>query len=185
MKAVDSFESLVCCLCSQNSSVRQVNSTINLIKRKFGVAVPFEDGSTAYTFPSPERLAKTSVGQLRSVRALAYRAKYVRATAKMIERGDLDLEELRKAPYEESRGVMMEVPGVGPKVADCFLLYGLGVDEAAPVDRWIHRIVARLYFNGRRISKEKAASFLRDRFRPWAGYAQVYLYHYARVNRVV
>ena len=79
----------------------------------------------------------------------------------------------------------MELPGIGPKVADCFLLYGLGQTEAAPVDIWIHRIVRKLYFHNAKVSTEKVAKFLRDRYGPWAGYVQLYLYHYARKTRLV
>jgi len=78
----------------------------------------------------------------------------------------------------------MELPGIGPKVADCFLLYGLGKTEAAPVDIWIHRIVRKLYFNGANVSTEKVARLLRERYGRWAGYVQLYLYHYARKTRL-
>ena len=75
---------------------------------------------------------------------------------------------------------LLDLPGVGPKVADCFLLYGLGRLEAAPVDVWIHRIVSELYFKGRKVSRLMTARFLRERFGEWAGYAQLYLFDYAR-----
>jgi len=78
----------------------------------------------------------------------------------------------------------MELPGIGPKVADCFLLYGLGKTEAAPVDIWIHRIVRKLYFHGASVSAEKVARFLRERYGMWAGYVQLYLFHYARKTRL-
>ena len=57
--------------------------------------------------------------------------------------------------------------------------------EAAPVDIWIHRIVRKLYFHGANVSTEKAAKFLRERYGPWAGYVQLYLFHYARKTRLV
>jgi len=67
-------------------------------------------------------------------------------------------------------------------VADCSLLYGLGKTESAPVDIWIHRTVRKLYFEGASVSTEKVARFLRERYRSWAGYAQLYLFHYARMT---
>jgi len=185
MRASNPFESLVCCLCSQNSSVRQVNATANEIRRRFGMAIALEDGTVGYAFPRPEKLASMPVTRLRSIRPLAYRAKYVLTASRMISRGDLDLDGLRRTTYEEARKLIMQVPGIGPKVADCFLLYGLGMDEAAPVDRWIHRIVSRHYLRDRKVSKEGAARLLRERFGRWAGYAQLYLYHYARSKRMI
>jgi N-glycosylase/DNA lyase len=104
--------------------------------------------------------------------------------ARRVRDGELDLEDLRNQDYEKAKERLMDLPGIGPKVADCFLLYGLGKTEAAPVDIWIHRIVRKLYFHGARVSTEKVASFLRERYGHWAGYVQLYLFHYARKTRL-
>jgi N-glycosylase/DNA lyase len=80
--------------------------------------------------------------------------------------------------------MLLELPGVGPKVADCFLLYGAGYLQAAPVDICIHRIVSRFYFRGGKVSRMKTAAFLREHFHEWAGYAQLYLFDYARTVKV-
>jgi N-glycosylase/DNA lyase len=105
--------------------------------------------------------------------------------ARRVRDGELDLEDLRNQDYEKAKERLMDLPGIGPKVADCFLLYGLGKTEAAPVDIWIHRTVRKLYFEGASISTEKVARFLRERYRSWAGYAQLYLFHYARMTRLM
>jgi N-glycosylase/DNA lyase len=111
---------------------------------------------------------------------MGYRAKPVVLVSRMIANGELDLTELTKQTYENAVNLLLELPGVGPKVADCFLLYGAGCLEAAPVDVWIHRVVTKLYFRGRKVSRLKTARFLRERYREWAGYAQLYLFDYAR-----
>jgi N-glycosylase/DNA lyase len=98
----------------------------------------------------------------------------------MIINDELDLEALSRQTYENAHASLLELPGVGPKVADCFLLYGVGRLESAPVDVWIHRIVSKLYFGGKKVSRLMTARFLRQRFGEWAGYAQLYLFDYAR-----
>lgn len=185
MRASDPFESLTCCLCSQNSSVRQVNSTMRLIRQRFGELIALPDGTYVHAFPSPSTLAKVPTRRLATLRPLAYRAKYIANAARLVSKGKLDFERLRQMPYESARESLIEIPGIGPKVADCFLLYGLGNSYAAPVDRWIHRIVSRMYFGGQKVSVAKAASFLRQRYGPWAGYVQLYLYHYARLRKII
>lgn len=111
---------------------------------------------------------------------MGYRAKPVIEVSKMIYGNEIQLEELEKCSYEEAFDSLLDLPGVGPKVADCFLLYGLGKMEAAPVDVWIHRIVSKLYFKRKKITRPTAARFLRERFGDWAGYAQLYLFDFAR-----
>jgi N-glycosylase/DNA lyase len=102
----------------------------------------------------------------------------------MIANNELKLEDFRKCSYEEALEILLQFYGVGPKVADCFLLYGVGRMDAAPVDVWMHRIVTELYFKGRKVSRVKTASFLRERFGGWAGYAQLYLFDYARRRKL-
>jgi len=180
MRASNLFESLICSICSQHASVKMWNLMAQLIKRTYGEQITFQDGTIFYTFPRPEKLSEASERDLGSICNTGYRAGYITAASKLIADGELNLDHLKNSPYDVARGRLMEVPGVGPKVADCFLLYGIGCTQAAPVDVWMHRIVSKLYFDNARISKEKAAKFLRDRFREWAGYAQIYLFHYAR-----
>jgi len=180
MQASNPFESLICSVCSQHASVKMWNLMAQLIKRTYGERMTFPDGAVFHTFPKPEKLSAALEQDLESICKTGYRAKYITAASKLIVEGRLNLNHLRNSPYYTARKKLMEVPGVGPKVADCFLLYGVGCTEAAPVDIWMHRIVSKLYFDNTRISKEKAGKFLRDRFHKWAGYAQIYLFHYAR-----
>jgi N-glycosylase/DNA lyase len=111
---------------------------------------------------------------------MGYRARSVVEVSRMITDGRFRLAELANLSYDEAQARLIELPGVGPKVADCFLLYGAGRLEAAPVDLWIHRIVSKLYFGKRKVSKLKTGRFLRERYGEWAGYAQLYLFDYAR-----
>jgi len=180
MRGTDYYQALISSILSQNNSVRLWNRTARLMMQYFGRRVSFPDGSSSFLFPEVEVLAKLNPRVLRSKTSMGYRAKPVVQVSRMIINGDLDLTGLTKQPYERAMSSLLELPGVGPKVADCFLLYGAGSLEAAPVDVWIHRIVSKLYFRGRKVSRLKTARFLRERYREWAGYAQLYLFDYAR-----
>jgi N-glycosylase/DNA lyase len=180
MRGTDPYESLIFSILSQNSSAQKMNKTARLLMQHYGSKVVLPDGSTHYLFPTAEALAKSTARQLRERTSMGYRAKSVLEVSKQVASNAVRLDQLARLPYEEAMEVLLELRGVGPKVADCFLLYGLGRLEAAPVDVWIHRIVSRLYFNGRKISRLMTARFLRERFARWAGYAQLYLFDYAR-----
>jgi N-glycosylase/DNA lyase len=180
MRGTNPYESLMFSILSQNSSAQKMNKTARLLMKHYGSKVEFPDGSVHFLFPTAETLAKSTARQLRARTSMGYRAKSVVEVSKLVSRSAGRLGQLALYPYEEAMQMLLELPGVGPKVADCFLLYGLGQLEAAPVDVWIHRIVSKLYFKRRKISRLMTARFLRERFGEWAGYAQLYLFDYAR-----
>jgi N-glycosylase/DNA lyase len=178
------FESLISSISTQHNSIVLWTKSVKLIRDTFGTPVHLSDGSTIHLFPKPDALASAREQDLERT-GLAYRTKYIIEAARRVRNGELNLEELQRQSYETAKMKLMELPGIGPKVADCFLLYGLGKMEAAPVDIWIHRIVRKLYFHGASVTTEKVARFLRERYGPWAGYVQLYLFHYARKTRLV
>jgi len=184
MRGNNLFESLICSISTQHNSVVLWNKSVKIMRDIYGRAARLPDGSTIHLFPRPEVLASASEHDLEDT-GLAYRAKYMIEAARRVRDGELNLEQLRDRDYETAKAKLMELPGIGPKVADCFLLYGLGKTEAAPVDIWVHRIVRKLYFHDANVSSEKAGKFLRERYGRWAGYVQLYLFHYARKTRVV
>lgn len=180
MRGTNLYESLICSILSQNNSVLLWNRTARLLMKLYGRRVKFPERPTQFLFPKPEAIARLSPRELRSKTSMGYRAKPVVQVSRLVVRNELKLEDLTKLPYDKAVELLLELPGVGPKVADCFLLYGAGFLEAAPVDVWIHRIVTYLYFEGRKVSRLNTARFLRERFGEWAGYAQLYLFDYAR-----
>lgn len=179
MHGITPFKSLICSILSQNASVRQWNRWARRIAESLSKPLKFSDGTSYYPFPDPKTFIFTDRRILESC-GIGYRAKYVVEASSKVGNGGLDLSRLRRMDYREARSRLMEIRGIGPKVADCFLLYGLGIGEAAPVDLWIHRIVSKLYFNGAKVSKEDVSRFLRRRYGLNAGLVQLYLYHYGR-----
>ena len=169
MRGTNLYEGLICSILSQNNSARLWNRTARLMMQYYGRGVSLPDGSTSFLFPNAERLSRVDPRELQSKTSMGYRAKPVVEVSRMIIDGTLDLEALTKLSYDDALARLVELPGVGPKVADCYLLYGEGRLEAAPVDVWIHRIVSKLYFRKRRVSRLKTATFLRERYGEWAG----------------
>ena len=184
MRANNMFESLISSISTQHNSIVLWTRSLKAIRETYGPTAHLSDGSTIHLFPKPESLASASERDIEKT-GLTYRAKYIIEAARRVRDGELKLEELQREDYENAKTRLMGLPGIGPKVADCFLLYGLGKTEAAPVDIWIHRIVRKLYFQGASVSTEKVARFLRERYGSWAGYVQLYLFHYARKTRLV
>jgi N-glycosylase/DNA lyase len=140
-------------------------------------------------------LAKTTERELMEC-GLGYRAKYVLATTKQLCEGGFSLEGLGKLPYQEAKEALMELPGIGAKVADCVLLFSLGKTEAFPVDVWVKRVILNHYGDKlapellQRLTTNESLSnadyrrlneFGRSYFGEYAGYAQEYLYHYERI----
>ncbi|HXX37607.1 MAG TPA: DNA glycosylase [bacterium] len=175
----DPWEVLISFIVSQNNNIPKIGRSIEALAHGFGR--PLGDG--IHAFPSPARLATASPAALRACH-LGYRAPYVRAAARLVAEGRLDLAALQRVPEDEARDTLRAVWGIGDKVADCVLLFGLGHVTAFPVDVWVRRAVERLYFGGREQPLREIRAFARDRFGPLAGYAQQHLFTYARAHLV-
>ena len=138
-------------------------------------------GDLFYAFPKPEQIASVDEADLRACK-MGFRAPNLLAAARRIAEGKLDLGQLRRLPLEEARAELMELRGVGGKIADCVLLFAYGFDSAFPVDVWVDRALQQLYFPRRRASEKRLRHFAATHFGPHAGYAQQYLFHYIRTK---
>ncbi|MGC8851286.1 MAG: DNA-3-methyladenine glycosylase family protein [Candidatus Micrarchaeia archaeon] len=183
----DPWECAVSFIASQNSNIPRITSTLEKIREKYGDAVS-RDGVTCFAFPTPRQLSRAPQAALKKL-GLGYRARFVKKFAEYVARHDEYFLELKKLCYEEARDELMKHLGVGRKVADCICLYSLGKLEAFPVDRWIKRKMLELYgaeikaFAGKRKANEKEiGDFARAKFGGFAGYAQQYLFFWAKEN---
>lgn len=173
------WECLISYVCSTVSNIPQISKTINKLSEQFGKKLVL-DYAISHTFPTSKQLANTTEKELRKT-GMGFRAKYVLKIAKIIERKNF-LEGLKKLDYIEAKNKLMALPGVGHKIADCVLLYSLDKLEAFPIDRWVRRIMHELYFD-KKVSDEIIGRFARDYFGKYAGYAQLYLFYYKRINQ--
>lgn len=179
------WECLISFICTTYANIPRIKGIIENLSRKFGEKIVCQDG-VFYAFPSRETLAKATLKELEEC-GLGFRAKYVLETARTLCE-DFNLEDLRAMNYEEARKSLLTLAGVGPKVADCVLLFSLDKLEAFPVDVWISRIMSEHYASqlpSARPSKgyRRISDFGRVYFGEYAGYAQEYLYHYYRPRR--
>lgn len=159
------WETLCSFILSQNNNIKRIKGIIARLCRCFG-----DDLGGFYSFPSAERLAALEPEALGELRC-GFRDKYVVDAARRFANEDISEHTLRAAPLGEARAQLTAIFGVGPKVADCVLLFGAARLDAFPRDVWVNRIMARLFPEG-----------LPEFAKPYAGIAQQYLFHYARLS---
>ncbi len=182
----DPWECLASFICSSTKRIVQIQQIIALLCERFGEPVAALDSRAAgvnFSFPSVERIASASEVNLRGCK-MGFRAPNLLATARRVASGGLDLERLRSLSCAEARAELVDLSGVGPKIADCVLLFAYGFQDAFPVDVWVRKALRELYFPRRRVKPSRLARFAATHFGPWAGYAQQYLFHYMRVHAV-
>ena len=175
----DPWECLVSFVVSAFNNIPKITQSVRLITQRFGSKIGGATGPDAWSFPRPDRLADARPAELRRC-ILGYRAPYVRALARRVADGSTNLTRLGRLPYADARAALLELPGVGEKVADCVLLFALGHHEAFPVDVWVQRAVERWYFRRRTMTPRAIRAWARDRFGEFAGYAQQHIYAGAR-----
>ncbi len=173
----DPWQCTMSFICSSFSNIKKIRHNINKLSSEFGDEITFDD-YTGYSFPKPGK-----IDNLEKVKkcAIGYRAKYLFEANKILNNGFF--EELRSYGYEKSKEKIMEVPGVGEKVADCALLFSLDKTEAFPVDVWIARVMKENFKECESLSEKKIAEFGRQKWGKLAGYAQQYLYHWRRMKK--
>ena len=178
----DPWETLVSFICSANSNIPRIMTNIEDMSSSFGRPLMLNDYARS-TFPTSEALAEAGEQKLRGL-GLGFRAKYVNAVANTVASGDLDLYALREAEYEEALEVLIALPGVGDKVANCVLLFSLDKLEAFPVDVWIDRAFREWYLDGAdlKLTKKAMRPWAQERFGLYAGYANHYLFHGRRLQ---
>ena len=189
--APDPFECVISSICSANNSIKRWTKSVSDMKEKWGCKYDdfhtfpdistlqnvFLDDAEEFDLTDARDICKCK-NNLKSC-GVGYRAPYMRKACELFTL-EIDLSEISSMSYDEAFETILKVPGVGPKVADCILLYGFGFREAFPSDVWIKRIVSYLYFDQKDISVSKVRQFGMDEFGDNAGYVQLYMFHYAR-----
>ncbi len=178
----DPWECLASFICSSTKQIVQIRQIVAALCQRFGEPVPVPAGWPAtFSFPLAERIAQASEADLRECK-MGFRAPYLKATAQALVAGNVELDKLFLLTLPKARDKLMECPGVGPKIADCVLLFAYGFARAFPVDVWIMKAVQQLYFPRRGVKPARLRHFTETHFGPNAGYAQQYLFHYMRTR---
>lgn len=178
--AQEPFETLISFIISANNNIPRIQGIIARLCESFGAPVPFE-GRTVYAFPTAETLAGLTCADLAPLRA-GFRDKYILDAAQKAASGTVNLTAVYGMGYAAAKRELKKVMGVGDKVADCVLLFGFQKYDAFPVDVWVRRILEHCYPGG--THQSDAAAFASERFGPYGGFAQQYLFYYARENKI-
>ncbi|RPB14446.1 hypothetical protein P167DRAFT_552633 [Morchella conica CCBAS932] len=146
----DPWENLVSFICSSNNNISRIGQMVENLCITFGTPLGQLGETPYYDFPPPSQLTPASVeGKLRNL-GFGYRAKYIHQTAQIVAaRGEDWLHGLRYVPYREAHEALLELQGVGPKVADCVCLMSLDKKESVPVDTHVWQIAMRDYKFGK------------------------------------
>ena len=174
------WECLATFICSSMKQVAHIRQISLTLRNRFGNMRQI-DHHLVYTFPSARRIARASEKQLRDC-ALGYRAKNLLATAQLVSSGKCDLEEWSALSDATLREKLCALPGVGAKIANCVMLFAYERLRAFPIDVWIERVLRQQYFpRKRKLTAQRLREFSETYFGEHGGYAQQYLFHYARM----
>lgn len=177
----DFFETLISFIVSQNKSIPQIKQCVKNISHRFGDEVIGYNGEVFYVFPDVQRLHDATEEELRECK-VGFRAPYIKNATEAVYSGAVTKEKLDELDIAQARELLMTIKGVGGKVANCVLLFGLGRREAFPVDVWMKRIMEQMYFDGKDTKKQDIEAFAVNKFGDLGGYAQQYLFDYARTT---
>ncbi len=176
-------------VCASNTNIPMIRRMLYNLTKKFGAPVQV-DGKEFFTFPSVVDINRATVDELCAC-GLGYRVKAIKAVAESIASGKLDFGALKNASYEDAKKELLQVYGIGNKIADCVLLFSLEKLDAFPIDVWIARALASHYKwlykkqFGEKITShqyELLSGSIREYFGRYAGYAQQYIYYHMRQN---
>jgi len=182
----DPFQCYISFIISSNSSIQKIKMNLQQLCRKFGKRIVFEK-KEFYLFPEPNTLAKATKNNLLNC-GIGYRAKAVKEASLAVTKRQIDFNLLKKANYKNAKDVLLEIFGIGNKIADCIMLFSLDKLDAFPIDRWVLRILKKYYaenfqFDGKSLTEKKyneTHEKIVNHFGPYAGYAQQFLFKMER-----
>ena len=178
----DLWETLISFIISANNNIPRIQKIIKRLSKNFGKKIIFENNEY-YTFPTAQELKDVTIEKYREL-GLGFRDKRIYETTQIILENKVNLQELENNPNTlEVREILLTLPGVGPKVADCILLFSdLKRLEVFPIDVWVNRVMNELYIHGdeNKINKKQIEQIAKEKFGNLAGLAQQYLFYWRR-----
>lgn len=159
------FETLITFIISRNNNIPRIKKIVDAMAATYGTPV-----GDMYAFPTARQLKDVTIEQYNELR-MGFRSKYVYDAVQKVLAGEIKEEEIKAMSYPDAQKYLMKIKGVGPKVADCVLLFSCEKYESFPKDVWINRALAQLFPQG-----------LPECIKGMEGIAQQYIFHYARFN---
>ena len=171
----DAYEIIISFIISANNNIKRIKNSIEYLCSHYG-----KNMGMYYAFPTLEELKKVSIQDYRNA-GFGYRAEQMFDTVQTLT--DEDIESLKKKNKDEQFKFLLSLKGVGEKVANCIMLFGLGVKDVFPVDTWINKVYNNLT-NTNTTDRKKITKELTDRYKDLSGFAQQYFFYYYRDNNL-
>jgi N-glycosylase/DNA lyase len=176
------WECLIAFICSANSNIPRIHQVMEKLADHYGNPIAM-NGEVRHAFPTPAQLSQAGESELRKL-GLGFRAPYVDKATRLVLDQSLNLDLMIKMPYAQAKEKLMECPGIGPKIADCILVFSLEKMEAFPIDVWVRRALAEWYFPGEKTPTNRVLEeWAHGYFGRYGGYAQQYLFHGRRLEK--
>ena len=176
----DLWECVVSFIISASNNIPRIKKIINSLCELYGDEISYM-GNTYYSFPSPEKINSLGIEKLSKIKA-GYRDKYIISAAQFFCES-FNNEYFKDLDYQKAKKELMRINGIGNKVADCILLFSLAKRNSFPVDVWVKRVVEHFYFDEAQ-PMEAIQAFSKEKFGELGGYAQQYLFYYAREQKI-
>lgn len=176
----DFWEILISFIISANNMIPRIMKTVDSLSMLKGDCIEAENN--AYRFPDVYTLANSTLEEIQQCKA-GFRCKYIHQTSQIVYQNSITKEILNNLDTDMARKELMKLPGVGPKVADCILLFSGIKYDVFPIDVWVKRVMEELYLKKESNLKE-IQNFAKEHFGELTGYAQQYLFYHARLNRI-
>ena len=174
----DPWEMIISFIISSNNRIPMIQRAIGNLSRQYGTYIGQYNGVDYYDFPTPEQLNKASIEDIRAC-STGFRDKYIKSTTEAVINNNDDVYKYNSLSTEECRKELMKFNGIGPKVCDCIALFGMQKYDTFPVDVWVKRVMQEFYVDDD-MSLPKMRTYAIDKFGDLSGFAQQYLFYYAR-----
>ncbi|MCY6355841.1 DNA-3-methyladenine glycosylase family protein [Clostridium sp. ZS2-4] len=175
------FEIIISFIISANNRIPMIKKALNNMAEKWGKSIIYND-ETYYTFPSIDDLKNCTIDEIKEC-GTGFRAQYIKNTIDGILKGDIDINYIKSLDDDMCHNELQKLSGVGPKVGDCIMLFSMNKYSAFPVDVWVKRAMQHFYL-APDVSLKKIRVFGREKFGQLSGFAQQYLFYYARENKI-
>lgn len=175
----DTFETVISFIISARNAIPMIKRSIGFLSEELGEYIGEYRGKEYYSFPTPKALSSAK-DEIMINSKVAFRKGYILDTSYIQHSHQVDLYNLKNLPTSMAKKDLMALPGIGPKVSDCILLFGLGKYDVFPVDVWVKRVMEEFYLNEEVKDLKKIREYAIEKFGDMSGFAQQYLFYYAR-----
>lgn len=178
------FETLMSYIISANNNIPRISKSVNLISEKYGNKIIFEN-NYYYLFPTADKLKNVTEEDFKKC-GVGFRARYLKHAVEDILNNKIDIEKIFDTDTLKLREKLLTIMGVGPKVADCILLFSCKKKEVFPIDVWVERVMTNLYFKeyGRAMKKREILEYADNNFGKDAGIVQQHLFYNVREGMI-